>query len=198
MFCVGLTGNIGSGKSVAAREFAALGADVVSADAISKALTAKGESAFDAIIKHFGPSVCTPSGELNRKHLRQIVFSKTKERIWLENLLHPLIRRELRLHLNRSKGPYCVMEIPLLNDRTSYPYLSRVLLILSTKEQQIERLTARDKSSEEEASAILATQAKEDTLRALADDVVLNTGSLLSFKDAISALNQLYLRCAEL
>ena len=135
---------------------------------------------------------------MNRKHLRQIVFSKTKERIWLENLLHPLIRRELRLHLNRSKGPYCVMEIPLLNDRTSYPYLSRVLLILSTKEQQIERLTARDKSSEEEASAILATQAKEDTLRALADDVILNTGSLLSFKDAISALNQLYLRCAEL
>ena len=90
------------------------------------------------------------------------------------------------------------MEIPLLNDKASYPYLSRVLLILSTKEQQIERLTARDKSSEEEASAILATQAKEDTLRALADDVVLNTGSLLSFKDAISALNQLYLRYADL
>lgn len=198
MFCVGLTGNIGSGKSVAAKEFAALGADVVSADTISKALTAKGENAFDAIVKHFGPSVCTPSGELNRAYLRQIIFSNAQERIWIEQLLHPLIRRALRLHIQRSKGPYCVMEIPLLNDRTSYPYLSRVLVILSTKEQQIQRLRERDNSSEEEVSAIIATQANEETLRALADDVVVNTGSLLTLKKAISALNQIYLRHAGL
>ena len=197
VYCVGLIGNLASGKSTVARYFAALGVDVINADDIAKELTTPFQPAFDSIVAHFGKSILTDAGDINRRQLRQLIFSQERERLWLEQLLHPLIRKRIEERINTTQSPYCIIEIPLMPARTNYPYLNRVLFIQATAEQQIARFIIRDKGSKkEEAQAILATQAQADTLRALADDVLLNTGSLEELQKAIKALHLAYLEYA--
>lgn len=193
MYCVGLTGNIASGKSTVASQFANLGIDVISADLIAKELTAIGQPAFKQIIKRFGPTVLTPTGELNRRHLRELIFNSGEDRLWLEKLLHPLIREQIQHEINHCHSPYCLIEIPLLTDKSYYPYLNRVLLVLAKHEQQIARLNLRDGSSREQSLAILKTQANENTLRMLADDVLINDGSLEALQAQIIQRNEQYL-----
>lgn len=196
MFCIGLTGAIASGKSTVAGYFAALGIEVLSADKIGKALTASGQPAFNAIIKHFGQPIIKTDGTLNRGLLRHIIFQDANERYWLENLLHPLIRQEIAATIRQVKSPYCIIEIPLLLNRSDYPYLNRVLRVLAEPEQQILRVMARDDSSREDALAILATQPDEQTTQALADDTLINSGSLDAIKKKITALHAEYLQYA--
>lgn len=197
MYCIGLTGNIASGKSTVAGYFAALGVDVINADDIAKELTAKDEPAFDDIIRHFGKTVLTASGELNRRHLRQLVFDNSQERLWLEKLLHPLIRNQIEYRIRNVKSPYCIIEIPLLLDRNNYPYLNRVLLVQADLKQQIERFMARDSGSEHDARAILATQADDAKRQAWADDILLNTGSLSTLEDKVAALHAKFVHYAK-
>ncbi len=196
MFCVALTGNIASGKSTVATEFTKLGIEVINADRIAKDLADKGRPAFQKIINHFGESVINSDGELNRRHLRQLIVSNANERQWLERLLHPLIRKQIQHEINHAKSPYCLIEIPLLPEKSNYPYLSRVLLVVTEKEQQIARLMARDKCSREQALAIIATQACEDKYRGIADDTLVNNGVVESLKNHVQVLHYQYLRYA--
>jgi len=192
MYCIGLTGGIASGKSTVSSYFLTLGIDVISADHIARTLTTSNQPAFDAIKQHFGIDVVTKDGELNRQTLRQIIFSSTHERQWLERLLHPLIRKQIELEVSQCSSPYCVIEIPLLQDKSDYPYLNRVLLIEAGPEQQLTRLMIRDKSSKEQALAIIATQ----TRPAMADDQIMNNGSIEQLQEKVDALHRQYLYCA--
>lgn len=117
VYCVGLTGGIASGKSLAAEVFSELGIDIVNADNISRALTLKGQDAYTQIVAHFGSKILNEHNELNRKALRAIIFSDPKERTWLEQLLHPLIRQKIKEQVELSTTPYCIVEIPLLIDK---------------------------------------------------------------------------------
>lgn len=194
MFCIGLTGTIASGKSTVAAYFAKLGIDVISADHIARALVSRNQPAFQRIVKHFGKSVLTANGELNRPHLRELIVQDAKERLWLEALLHPLIRRQIQLDIDHCKSRYCVIEIPLLTDKSMYPYLNRVLLITAPIEQQITRIMARDHCSAEQAQAILATtRADEDKRRAIADDVLVNNETVALIHKQVDALHAQYL-----
>lgn len=195
VFCVGLTGNIGSGKSTVAKAFFSLGVPILSADKISKELTTRGQPTTAKIITHFGPSIETSSGEIDRAKLRQVIFNHPQERQWLESLLHPLIRNEITQQINKTFGPYCLIEIPLLRDKTHYPYLNRILVVLANKKNQLERLTQRDKCTLEDAKKILATQASAEALRSIADDVLMNDSDLGSLKKKVEALHGMYLKC---
>lgn len=197
MFCVGLTGNIASGKSTVAGYFANLGIDIISADKIARELTTELQPAFQGIVKHFGDHVLTPTGQLDRRSLRQLIFTNPTERLWLENYLHPLIRKQIELQIPTMQSPYCIIEIPLLRDRTRYPYLNRVLVIVAEAEQQIARLTVRDHCSKEDTLAILATQTNQQILCALADDRITNTGSLGNLEKDVEHLHKKYLQYAK-
>ncbi|WP_242602177.1 dephospho-CoA kinase [Legionella nagasakiensis] len=192
MLCIGLTGNIGSGKSTVAALFAELGVDVISADNIAKKLTGQGQPAFAKIVKHFGELIKDKSGELNRRQLRAFIFNDPKERQWLENLLHPLIRQEITREVNRCQASYCIIEIPLLPDKKNYPYLDRILFIKADKETQITRLTERDQCSREEAKTILATQANISKHLEIADDILVNDGTIQQLKEQVLSLHQRY------
>ncbi|KTC86800.1 dephospho-CoA kinase [Legionella brunensis] len=196
MYCVGLTGNIASGKSTVATFFKDNGITVISADEVSRELTAPNLPAYEAIHLHFGNSVIKSPGELDRSKLRQIIFTNPNERVWLEQLLHPLIREHIIHLLSVSKSPYTVVEIPLLKDRSIYPYLNRVLVVLADPEEQIRRVMARDKSSREHAQAILTTQPSNLMRQKIADDIVLNNGSLVDLREKIAQLHEKYLHLA--
>ena len=192
MFCVGLTGNIASGKSTVANEFKAFGAEIISADVIAKALTLKGEPAYNAIIAHFTRDILLPDGQLDRKALRHLIFSQAEEKKWLENLLHPMIRERIEHRIKTSKAPYVIIEIPLHFNRADYPYINRVLLINANESFQLERLMQRDQCSEEQARALLAHQPDFDTRKTIADDIIENNGDLNALKQQIKLLHARY------
>jgi dephospho-CoA kinase len=197
MYCIGLTGSIGSGKSTVAAQFAKLGIDIVSADHIARNLVQRDQPALQNIIQHFGTKVLTENGELDRRHLREIIAHNTLERMWLENLLHPLIRKEIEKTIQQCTSPYCIIEIPLLFDKTGYPYLNRILLVLAETELQIKRLMQRDHASRQHACAMLATTRNEEAKRlTIADDILTNDGTLDDLKKNVAHWHEIYLRNA--
>lgn len=192
-YVVALTGTIASGKSVASSFFGDLGAKIISADEISRKLTARNQPAFEEIKTHFGESILASDGELDRRKLRQHIFNDSSQRAWLEQLLHPLIRNQIKKDIIASKAPYCMIEIPLLPNKTDHPYLNRILLVTTNQEHQIKRLIKRDNCSIEHALLILSTQGDENRYRAIADDTIINNGSINELKKTIMALHKEYL-----
>jgi dephospho-CoA kinase len=196
IYCIALTGTIASGKSTAARFFKSKGIAVFSADDIAKRLTGKNTPVFSKIRDHFGPSVLTPNNELDRLVLRQLISLDSNQRLWLENLLHPLIREKIAEYVQLATGPYVVVEIPLLKSREHHPYLDRVLLIRAPVEHQIKRLMARDHCSEDEALKLLSIQPSYKDYLGLADDLVLNDTTPHDFQNKLSRLHLEYLKQA--
>jgi dephospho-CoA kinase len=192
-FCVGLTGTIGSGKSLVAQLFAKKNITIISADAIAKNLTRTSMPAYQEIVTHFGNQVLLPSLELNRALLRTILIEKPKERIWLEKLLHPLIQLEIQEDIKSSASRYCIIEIPLLYKKKDFPYLHRILSITSPKELTLKRIMQRDNCSKKEALALLSIQEKK-VQTSIADDTIVNDKTMGDLEEAIEVLHQLYLK----
>jgi dephospho-CoA kinase len=192
-YCVGLTGDIASGKTTVANLFSRLGIDIISADKIAKELTQKNQPAYEKILAHYGIKLLHEDGSINRKMLRTIIFSNPEERIWLEELLHPLIKEELKKAANSCKTPYCIIELPLLITKQTYPYLNKILLIKSLVPLQIARVMQRDQCTEEEAKAILKTQPHLSQRLEHADEVLINDRNTEELEKKVKALHHQYL-----
>ncbi len=197
VYCVGLTGNIATGKSTAAEIFASFGIDVFSADKISKDLTINDPSIYNQIVNHFGDGIKLKDGQLDRRSLRDIIFSNSDERLWLEALLHPAIRHELKKKVALSTSPYCIVEIPLLIDKKAYPYLNAIVVVNSSLENQVSRVTARDHCSKEQALAVITAQPDFNLRLKQADYVLMNDSGYSELKHAIEDLHQLFITQAQ-
>src|SRR5687768_9431201 len=114
VFRVALTGGIASGKTTVANLFAALGASVVDTDALAREVVAPGTALLAEIAAHFGPEILTAEGSLERRILRERVFSEPEERRWLEERTHPAIRVLTDARCASATGAYCLVAIPLL------------------------------------------------------------------------------------
>lgn len=196
-FVVGLTGGIGSGKSAAADEFAALGASIVDTDAIARELTDKGGAALAHIERRFGAAFLDASGAMNRKKMRDHVFADPAAKQALENLLHPLIREESARRIVEASGPYVVHVVPLLLESPGYrDRVDRVLVVDASEQAQLARVRARSGLSADEVRAIMRTQVSRAERLAGADDVIDNSGSLEALRKQVGALHQKYLQFA--
>lgn len=196
-FVVGLTGGIGSGKSVAAGEFARLGATVVDADAIAHQLSEPGGAAVASIRRLFGGDFVLASGAMDRKKMRERVFSDAAARRSLEALLHPMIREESKRRIEAASGPYVVHVVPLLVESGDYrDRVDRVLVVDAPQETRIRRAAARSLLSEDEVRAIMRTQASRAERLAAADDVIDNGGTLDALQKQVGALHARYLTMA--
>ena len=195
-FVVGLTGGAASGKSTAGALFQALGAALIDADAVSHALTGRDGKALGAIEKAFGQDFIS-DGALNRPRMRELVFHGKAARSELEAILHPLIARELKKAVLSSRGPYVVLEAALLVEKDSWRTLVNRLLVVDVPEcVQIERMMRLRNLPEATARAIVACQCSRETRLAVADDVLVNTGTLQELKDAVLRLHTRYLALA--
>ncbi|WP_421302987.1 dephospho-CoA kinase [Aeromonas veronii] len=197
MYVVAITGGIGSGKTTIANQFAALGIEVVDADVIARQVVEPGTPALAAIADHFGPDVIDPSGQLDRRALRERVFCDPQAKEWLNALLHPLIRSEMQRQCAAASSPYCLLVVPLLVENKLTGLANRVLVIDVDEATQIERTCSRDGVSAEQAKAIIAAQASRSERLAAADDVIENhNGSEMAIKTRILALHETYLAIA--
>ncbi|MBC6488646.1 dephospho-CoA kinase [Aeromonas hydrophila] len=197
MYVVAITGGIGSGKTTVANQFAELGIEVVDADVIAREVVEPGTPALAAIATHFGSEVITPDGQLDRRRLRERVFTDPQAKGWLNALLHPLIRTEMQRQCAAARSPYCLLVVPLLVENRLTALANRVLVIDVDEATQIERTCRRDGVSHEEAQAILAAQASRAERLAAADDVLDNqNGTPEAIKSRILALHETYLAFA--
>lgn len=191
---VGLTGGIGSGKSVVAKAFMALGAPVICTDTIARELVEPGQAALAEIAATFGDAMLLPDGRLDRAAMRKRVFADADGRRALEAILHPRIRDEVRARVAAATAPYAVVDIPLLAEtgQAFRPLLHHVLVVECDADTRRRRVMQRDGASAEQVEAMLAAQASDEARRALADDVVVNEGSLEELADRVSALDRKY------
>ena len=197
MYVVAITGGIGSGKTTIANQFAELGIDVVDADVIAREVVESGTPALAAIADHFGPDVITPDGQLDRRRLREQVFSDPSAKAWLNALLHPLIRSEMQRQCAAARSPYCLLVVPLLVENKLTGLANRVLVVDVDEATQIERTCRRDGVTPEQAKAIIAAQASRSERLAATDDVIENAnGSEMAIKARILTLHETYLAFA--
>ncbi|MFC5706154.1 dephospho-CoA kinase [Aeromonas eucrenophila] len=194
MYVVAITGGIGSGKTTIANQFAALGIEVVDADVIAREVVEPGSPALAAIVSHFGSDILNAQGELDRRALRDRIFNHQEEKLWLNALLHPLIRQEMLRQCAAASSPYCLLVVPLLVENRLTGLADRVLVIDVDEETQIERTCRRDGVSRAQAEAILASQASRAERLAAADDVLDNqSGTSETIQARILALHETYL-----
>ncbi|MNU84427.1 Dephospho-CoA kinase [compost metagenome] len=197
MYVVAITGGIGSGKTTVANQFAALGIEVVDADLIAREVVAPGTPALAAIVNHFGAEMLTEQGLLDRRALRERIFSDPAAKSWLNALLHPIIRSEMLRQCAAVSSPYCLLVVPLLVENRLTELADRVLVIDVDEATQIERTCRRDGVSREQAQAILASQASRSERLAMADDVLDNqSGTTETIRERILALHETYLAFA--
>lgn len=196
MYVVGLTGGIGSGKSAVSRRLEAQGIEVVDADVVAREVVEPGEPALARISSRFGESVLDESGALDRRALREIVFSDEKQRTWLENLLHPLIRDRILQQLEAAQSAYTVLVSPLLLETDQHLLVNHTVVVDVEEDQQISRTANRDNSSPEQVKAILAAQMKRDERLRRADSVLDNRGDLSQLEQQVDTLHQTLLKAA--
>ena len=194
---VGLTGGIASGKSTVAALFAALGVPVIDLDEIAREVVASGTALLTQVLNHFGPGVRAPDGGLNRRALRDIVFADSAKRRELEALMHPVMRAHAAQRSAEAGGPYQIIVDPLIAETGSAGRYDRVLLIDCDETLQRARLALRDGCTEPQVAAALGAQGSRAARRAVAADVLENSGDVAVLKQQVQALHERYLALAK-
>ncbi len=197
-YVVAITGGIGSGKTAVSDLLQRHGAAIVDTDVIARELTGPHGAAMAALVEAFGNEIVAPDGSMNRAAMRTLVFGNPDARRRLEAILHPRIRAEAARQVEAAQGPYVVLVVPLLVEaKAAYTDLiDRTLVVDCPESVQIERTMRRSGLSRAEAERILASQSSRDARLALADDVIVNDGSLEDLSGQVARLHASYLEAA--
>jgi dephospho-CoA kinase len=178
MITIGLTGGIASGKSLVARMLRDLGCTVIDTDVIAREVVAPGTDGQQAVVAEFGPQVLTENGQLDRERLADIIFADAGRRAVLNSILHPLIMKKAREQAAAAEAvnpdAIVVVDVPLLIECGIENDFDAVVVVWTTRDQQIARLMARDGLNEEAARQRLAAQLPLDQKRAGATFVIEN------------------------
>ena len=194
MLKIGLTGGIGSGKSTVTQLFENLKVPVIDADIIAHQLVAIGQPALIQIQETFGDTILNRDGSLDRKALREIVFSEPHKKQQLEDIIHPLVYIAIQHEINQlAETPYCIICIPLLFESNMTPLVDRVLVVDCTKEQQIQRLLKRETITLERIHSIIDNQLSSILRNAHANELLDNTESHDRLAEQIKNLHHFYL-----
>lgn len=197
-FSIGLTGGIGSGKTMVATMFAEQGASIVDTDNVARNLTLPGGEAIEPIRKEFGGQFIQPDGAMNRSLMRELVFSNPDKRLKLEAIMHPLIRKVSLEQAEMATGTYVIFVIPLLVEVPIWHGMgTRILTVDCPEELQVERVMKRNNMSREQVAAIMATQATRQQRLAIADDVIVNDKSVWEVLKEVIVLHAKYTAMAQ-
>lgn len=191
MLRVGLTGGIGSGKSTVAQRLRHLGAVVIDADLLARAVVEPGSAGLAAIRARFGDAVLAPDGGLDRAALGAVIFADGQARKDLEAITHPLIRA--RTHaLMESAAPEAIVvhEVPLLAELGMAADYHLTVAVGVDDDLRVARLTGDRGFSEADARARIASQASDDQRREAADVWLDNNGTVQALRTQVDALWQ--------
>jgi dephospho-CoA kinase len=189
MLLVGLTGNIGSGKSTVAQMLSERGATIIDADVLARRAVEAGTPAFAKIVARWGSSILAPDGHLDRAALRRVVFADHAQLEELNQIVHPEVER-LRARLidqaKRRGDRVVVCDIPLLFERHMTDRIDRILLVDSHRAIRLERLVKERGLRETEAMEMIAAQMPAELKRARADFIVENDGTFAQLERRVN------------
>lgn len=194
---VGLTGGIGSGKTSVAKIFQTFGIDIIDTDEIAHGLTQKNGEAIPHIKKVFGEEYITDTGCLDRVKMRNLVFKDLSMKKQLEEILHPLIYREVKRLILEIKSLYGIVVIPLLFETNYFSMLiDRVLVVDCSEELQILRTTQRSKLSQQDVRAIIKAQIPRDKRLIDAHNIISNDRDFVYLADQVNKLHNEFIKLA--
>lgn len=184
---IGITGGIGSGKSLVCRIFKTVGVSVYDADSRAKAVMTTDGILMSQIKKEFGVLSYHTNGELNREYLAERVFSNAEQLRTMNNLVHPRVKLDYEQWLELHKTePYILKEAALLFEATSYTMLDKIVLVYAPEELRIQRVLGRDiHRSEEQVREIIRNQMSDEEKKKKADYVIVNDESELVLPQAL-------------
>ena len=174
---IGLTGGIASGKSTVARKLEQLGAFTIDADVLARDVVALGTEGLKAVVARFGNSVLAADGSLDRSVLARVIFADPQARADLNAIIHPLVReRAAELEAAAPVGAVVVHVIPLLVETGQQDRFDAVVVVDTTVEEQLRRLTRRDGLTQTEAEQRVAAQASREERLGAATHVIDSSG----------------------
>ena len=176
---IGLTGNIGTGKSTVMGMLAELGAIGIDADKVAHQVVIPGEPAYAQVLAEFGPEIAPNDGPIDRARLGQIVFSDPTALARLEAIIHPAVSVRISRMVADAQAPVVVIEaIKLLEAGLSVRLCNQVWVVTAPRAEQIQRLIATRGLSAQEAILRIDAQPPQEEKVARADVVIDNSGSL--------------------
>ena len=193
-FIVGVTGGIGSGKTLVTDAFAAKGVVIADADEAARHIVEPGQPALAQIVAHFGEGITDSSGRLDRPKLREIVFNDVNARRQLESFTHRPIMETLAHQLQSATSAYAMLVLSA--GLGNSPLIDRMLVVDADESVRVHRVMARDGSSESLVRQIMASQPSSEERRNIADDVIENNGDTTTVLSEVDRLHHDYLELA--
>ena len=190
---IGLTGGIGSGKSAAATIFKDLGIDSIDADDLARDSLNINSKGYKLFINEFGEKYLDENEDINRELLRKDIFNDPATKIKLENIIHPLVRSGIQDFIKSSKSDYCIIVVPLIYETSSSELYDRILVIDCDVNIQIERTSKRDNQTISQIENILDKQATREERISIADEVILNNGSIENLRKSVLNIHKKYM-----
>jgi len=194
MLRIGLTGGIGSGKTTVSNQFhTAYNIPVIDADEISRELLSPTGKAYREVINLFGSNCILESKQIDRKFLREKIFTDENLRISLEQIIHPKVQAEIASQINPIHSRYCIIVIPLLIESNMQSFVDRILVVETSKQSQLDRVATRDRCDKGHVEDIIKSQIDPDERLKHADDIITNNGEPEDLIPQIRQLHQKYL-----
>jgi dephospho-CoA kinase len=200
MLLVGLTGNIGSGKSTVDQLLSERGATIIDADVLARRAVEVGTPAYAAIVERWGRSILAADGSIDRAALRRIVFSEPQELEQLNAMVHPAVERmrAVLVEQARQRGDRLVVcDVPLLFERRLTDGYDRIVLVDAPRPVRLERLVRERGLRETEAMEMIVAQMPAELKRARADFVIDNVGTLTQLDQRVTEVWSALLAAAE-
>ena len=190
---IGLTGGIGSGKSAAAALFKDIGVDLIDADDLARDSLSINSEGYKLFIEEFEDKYLDENKNINRELIRKLIFNDSDAKSKLENIIHPIVRSGIETFIKNKKSDYCIIVVPLIFETNSSKIYDRVLVIDCDVDVQISRTSKRDNQTKSDIENIINKQATREQRLSIADDVIVNNGSLDLLRMEVLKIHKKYL-----
>ena len=196
-FVIGLTGGIGSGKTLISDRFATLGVPVIDTDVIARKVVEPGQATLLSLVDTFGKQILSKEGSLDRAVMRKIAFANSENKKLLDSITHPAIGAETFTQIESVDYPYCLVVVPLLKSGSRFESLmQRILIVTANHNTKIRRVQKRSSLLADEVEQIMQTQLSDAQRRQFADDELINDGSKKDAYLKVDKLHKQYLKIA--
>ena len=180
MIRIGITGGAGSGKSTVCKLLREKDFPVTDLDQLARQVVLPNTPGYTKIVQHFGPQIVLDNKQLDRSRLRKIILTHASEKQFLEHIIHPEVNRlmqEFFISLEQNGNLLACAEVPLLYEADMAKVFNLCVVVFSSQDIQIQRITNRDAVNFQEAQKLIQSQMPLDKKAALADYVITNNGS---------------------
>lgn len=184
---VGLTGGIGSGKTLAAEYFEKLGCHIINADNLAKTLY-KNDDVKNKLIKEFGNGILNFEGSISLLKAREIFFKNRKNVLRVNKIVHPFVIREINDKVKKLKSGIIIIESAIIFETGYNKEVDYTIMVYTSKYTRYKRLKERDNISKEMFESIFKIQLPEKFKKAIADFVIMNNSSKAEFKKNIKLI----------